>query len=712
MGKKGSSGSGSGQSERQMSLVRIPPDVNEGDLLPWKLTGHEEIGRSFRYELLLLSKLTGFERGALIGHDVTVLIEIPGADRGRHVNGFVSSFESMGKAGDYFLFKAVLRPWTWILSNHRSSRIFQDKSAIEILKAICGGDRYKEYSFDYDESRLSNDVCRKRSYCVQYQESDFDFISRLLEEEGIYYYFAHDEKKHSMVLCCEPASHGPFFGQPLEAGDSLYYAREGNNVERWTAREEVTPESFRHRDYDFQNPGTYVDSQAADPDVYEYPGRCAEPVFDTQDRSTLAGDLAKVRLEELKALATVIDGETTVARWLAPGHKFEMMDHPDSAQNREYLVVGSDMLFEGDDYGAQAGGSEDGPAGYRCSFSAVPADTQFRPARVTAKPHLSSLQTATVVGADGSMTDKGKVVADKVGRVYLRFHWDLEAHAKEAGGDGEYHHCPARVAQPWAGCAFGALFMPRVGHEVLVAFMDGDPDRPLVVSSVYNSVNPPPYDPASMPTVSAIQSRSIDTTDAFNEILLDDKKDAELLSIQAQKNMSILVKNDRRELVMNNSHLAVKKDKFEHVEHNRNEAVDADHMEDIGKDRHLKIKGKEAKEVGGSLSLTVKGDVIEVFKGKHSEETTDDIYLKAKNVIIEGMQNITLSVGGSYVAIEPSGIEIHSGGTLKIDGVQVEVKGSASAKVEGAQIEVKGSAMASIDGGGMTEIKGGIVKIN
>ncbi|GAG28605.1 unnamed protein product, partial [marine sediment metagenome] len=237
---------------------------------------------------------------------------------------------------------------------------------------------------------------------------------------------------------------------------------------------------------------------------------------------------------------------------------------------------------------------------------------------------------------------------DGYGRIKVKFHWgeDIES-------------CWVRVAQFWAGGGFGALFTPRVDHEVVVSFLDGDLDRPIVIGSVYNGANPPPYDPASLPGLSTVKSRSLDTDDPAksNEIRFDDKNGEEQLFVLAEKDLEIRVKNDRKEEIANNRHLIVKKDKFEHVEHNRDETVDADHTEEIGKDRHLKVKGKEAKEVAKSLSLTVKGDVIEAFRKNHSEETTDDYYLKAKNVVIEAMQNITLSVGGSHIAIESSGIE-------------------------------------------------------
>jgi type VI secretion system secreted protein VgrG len=291
-----------------------------------------------------------------------------------------------------------------------------------------------------------------------------------------------------------------------------------------------------------------------------------------------------------------------------------------------------------------------------------------------------------VVGPSGE-----EIYTDEYGRVKVQFHWDREGKADDNSS------CWIRVAQVWAGKNWGAMYIPRIGQEVIVEFLEGDPDRPIITGRVYNDKAMPPYELPSEKTKSTIKSNSSKGGGGFNEIRFEDKKGDEQIFIHAEKNLDVRVKNDRFETVVNNRHLHVEKDKFEHIDNNRSETVDADHKEEIGKDRHLSVKGKEAKEITGSMSLTVKGDVIEVFKANHSEQTTSDYYLKAKNVVIEGLQNITLSVGGSYIAIEPAGIEIKTSGQLKIEGTTVDVKGSAKT---------------SIDGGAMTEVKGGIVKIN
>ncbi len=298
-----------------------------------------------------------------------------------------------------------------------------------------------------------------------------------------------------------------------------------------------------------------------------------------------------------------------------------------------------------------------------------------------------------VVGPSGD-----EIYTDEYGRVKVKFHWDRYSKADEDSS------CWIRVAQVWAGKNWGAMYIPRIGQEVIIEFLEGDPDQPIITGRVYNAQAMPPYEPKSNKTMSTIKSNSSKGGGGFNEIRFEDKKGEEQIFIHGEKNLDVRVKNDRFETVVNNRHLHVEKDKFEHIDNNRSETVGADHKEEIGKDRHLNVKGKEAKEITDSMSVTVKGDVIEVFKANHSEETTSDYYLKAKNVVIEGLENITLCVGGSYIAIETAAIEIKTSGELKIEGATVDVKGTT--------VNVKGSATTTIEGGAKAEVKGGIVMIN
>jgi type VI secretion system secreted protein VgrG len=355
---------------------------------------------------------------------------------------------------------------------------------------------------------------------------------------------------------------------------------------------------------------------------------------------------------------------------------------------------------------------------FSCTFNAMDAGQPFRPSRITPMPTIAGPQVAVVVGPSGE-----EIHTDEYGRVKVQFPWDRQ------GMKDDNSSCWIRVSQNWAGKNWGAMIIPRITQEVIVEFLEGDPDRPIITGRVYNADNMPPYDLPDNKTMSTMKSNSSKEGQGFNEIRFEDKKGEEQIFVHAEKNQDVRVKNDSFEWIGNNRHLVVKKDQIEHVENNRNEKVDADHKEEIGKDRNLKVKGKEAKAVDGSLSLTVGDDVIEVFKKNHSEETTKDYYLKADNIVIEGMTNVTVKVGDSFIAIESGGIKIGTSGDIALEAsgnieqtamgdVSLKATGNASVKGTGglalestAQAELKAPKTA-VKGDGMLELTGGLVKIN
>jgi len=549
----------------------------------------------------------------------------------------------------------------------------------EIIKQV-----FRDAGFSDFEEALTG-AYRTWEYCVQYRETAFQFVSRLMEQEGIYYFFRHENGKHVLVMADSPGAHEPCPGyeeKEISCQFSGAPVTEQEYVAEWVVETRVQPGSFSLNAFDFENTKKDLNARAqiprqhaaADFDVYDY----SRDYIEAADGETYA----RRRIEELHSQYEVATG-TSDARGLHTGGTFALAGHPRADQNREWLVTGASYTISQGEFSSGEGG---GGCVYSCSLTAIGSSEPFHAARVTVKPKIPGPQTALVVGQPGE-----EIYTDKYGRVKVQFHWDRYGKADENSS------CWIRVAQVWAGRQWGAIYTPRVGQEVIVEFLEGDPDHPIITGRVYNGQAKPPYVLPANQTISTLKSDSSKGGGGFNEIRFEDKKGSEQIFIHAQKNLDLRVNNDRFETVGNDSHLHVEMNKFEHVDNNRNETVDADHKEEIGKDRHLKVKGKEAKEVAKSLSLTVKGDVAEVFKASHSEQTTKDYYLKAQNVVIEGMENITLSVGGSHIAIEPTQIEIKAGAQLKLEGVQVEVKGSAQT---------------SVQGGAMTEIKGGIVKIN
>ena len=438
---------------------------------------------------------------------------------------------------------------------------------------------------------------------------------------------------------------------------------------------------FAVNDFNFTMPnadflvGSDTTSNIGQParEYYDYPGD-----FPSHE---LGENVSKIRMEEQEAKITEIKGKS-VCRAFTCGTTFELDNYyRDDRNQKPYLLTTINHLIGPEDnpegLAAQPSTDQDNLV-YNNTFTCMPAEVQFRPPRSTPRPKVHGVQTAIVVGPEGE-----EINTDEYGRVQVKFHW------ARIDKDDQSTSCWIRVGQLMAGSGWGAMFIPRIGHEVIVEFIDGDPDRPIITGQVYNGANPPPYPLPDEKTKSTIKTNSTLGGDGFNEIRFEDKKDDEQIFIHAQRNQDIRVGNDRMESIGNDRHLQVEKDKFEKVDNNRNEEVVADHYEKIGKDRHLDILGKEAKQVGESHSFSVTGDVIEVFKSNHSEQTTGDYFLKADNIVLQAMTNITLQVGSSFIAIEAGGIKISSPAETIVEGTNTTVEGK-----------------------GMLTLKGGVVKIN
>ncbi len=654
------------QKHREMA---IGTPLGEDALLLISFSGTEQLGRLFEYKLELASEDYQIKPENIVGQNVSIRLNL--GDSGiRYFNGFVNHFTQLTASGRLARYRATIVPWFWFLTRVADCRIFQEKTVPDIIEKI-----FRDRGFTDFENGLSGKY-RTWEYCVQYRETDFNFISRLMEQEGIYYFFKHENGKHSLVLADSASAHEtyPEFEQ-LE----YHPADKGTTAEEcisdWIVETHLQPCSFALNDFDFKNPKgdllarTKVNRghTAADFEIYDYPGKYTE--------TSHGEEYTKKRIEELQAQYEVATASSD-SRGICAGFTFSLTDHPRDDQNDEYLITSVKHNIEGGEFFSVSDG--DGECFYTCSFTSIKSSQPFRTQRTTPKPMVSGPQTAIVVGPSDE-----EIYTDKYGRVKVKFHWDRYSKADENSS------CWIRVAQVWAGKNWGAIYTPRIGQEIIVEFLEGDPDKPIITGRVYNDQAKPPYDLPGNKTMSTLKSNSTKGGEGFNEFRFEDKKGEEQIYIHGEKNLDIRVKNDRFETIEHDRHLVVENEKFEQVKSHRNEFVEQNHLEEIGGDRNLKVKGKEAKEVGKSLSLTVKGDVIEVFKGKHSEQTTKDYYLKAQNIVIEATQNITLSVGGSHISIETTGIEIQAGGQVKVQGKQVSVNGDM-----------------------MTEVKGGMVKIN
>ena len=702
-------------------LVSTPLGADK--LLLVGFDGTEQISGLYSFCLdLIATNATKINFEKLLGEGMVVAMETVGENPEsnepsyRYFSGICCKFSQGNRDKEFTSYRAEIAPHYWLATRTMQSRMFQQMSVPDILKKI-----FKDMGMKVDYQL--DGTFEKREYCVQYQETDFHFTSRLMEEEGICYFFKHAKDGHMMVVGNSnrvfPDVPGPSKMQWDVVEGAGHERREGRNVHEWVKHQEVRSGKFTMLDHSFELPGrslrvskSTLSSVAVGGvnqklgvagnerlEIYEYPGEYAkrfdgvptgggEQSAEVQKIFQENAKTAEIRMQAETLAGLRIEGSSN-CRHFTSGHQFSLERHFD-AEGKYYLLSVHHTAHGGNAYRS---GIEE-PFVYSNKFTCVPIALPFRPQRITPKPHVLGAQTALVVGPAGE-----EIFTDKYGRVKVQFPWDR---ASSADSDSS---CWLRVGTSWAGKQWGAIQIPRIGHEVIVQFLEGDPDRPLIVGSVYNAGAMPPYKLPDNKTISTVKTRSTKDGAGFNEVRFDDKKGEEQIFIHGEKNLDLRVKHNRYEWIGSDHHLIVKKNQIEHVQNSRSETVDADHREKIGKDRHVKIIGKEAIEVGESHSFTVKGDVIEVFKKNHSEQTTGDVYLKADNIVIEAATNITIKVGGSSIAIEAGGIGIKTSGEIKVESAgPLKMESSATADLKSPATTVKGD--------GTLTLKGGMVMIN
>ena len=670
-------------------LLRLDTPLGDDVLLIQRIAGKEGLGQLFSFDLELLSeKKHDIDLNGIVGQNVTVRLQLEAGGE-RFFNGVVSSFvqTAVGRAASdeiYSSYRATVVPWLWLLTRTANCRIFQEKTVPDILMDIFG-----EYGFSgFVDNKLTGSY-PTWEYCVQYRETAFNFVSRLMEQEGIYYYFSHEDGKHMLVLCDSAGAHQPFPGYAtIPFRPTRENAASTGSLHDWAIGKTLQPVKFAHTDYNFKKPRTPMledpfswphsdiqrPYQHADLEVFDYPG---EFVLGPE------GDqYAKMRIEELQAYHEVGSGNGDT-RGIAPGSTFTLKNNLRGDQNRAYLVVAASYSGSVAEYATGKTGGDDE---FACSFSAVPADTPFRAPRNTPKPTIQGAQTAIVVGPSGE-----EIFTDEFGRVKVQFHWDREHHYDATSS------CWIRVAQTWAGKKWGAVFTPRVGQEVVVSFLEGDPDQPLIVGSVYNQDQAQHYKQPDHKTRSSIKSNSTKGGTGHNEVRFEDLKGKEQLYLHAQRNMDVRVTSnsmesvggdrhltvggekdgvktgDQKEMVYRDKQLKVHRDQIEHIGGdvtlliggvdggvgNQDVHLKGTRKELIDGDAHLHIKGSESSQIDGDRSLTVGGSDQTKVGMKQAVEAGQEIHLKAgMNVVIEAGLQLTIKCGSSFVDISPKGVTI------------------------------------------------------
>ena len=660
------------QAHREVSVkTALADDV----LLFSSMTGFEQLGRLFEYRVQLLSTDNSLQIAAVLGKEMTVLLDQHAEGEVRHFHGIVTRFASTGKQGDLASYEATMHPWLWLLTRATNCRIFQELTVIEIVKQVCapyGG------LVALSAGLLSGDY-PPLNYCVQYRESDFNFVCRLLEEAGIYFYFKHDDSKHTMVLADSYGAHEtiPGYGALKYAVAASNGAMAEESVSTWSAGGEIQAGKVELNDYNFEKSAASVSGAMKSSATiaaafaqasfghYDYPGN-----YVAADAGTA---LARGRMESLHGQCEQIDA-TTNARGLFPGGLFTLAEHPREDANRDYLVTGCSYDITGIDYSSGAGA---GAVEFACAFSAVGKIHAYRPLRSIAKPVVQGPQTAMVVGKAGE-----EIWTDKYGRIKVQFHWD------RLGAADEKSSCWVRVSQSWAGKGWGAMTIPRIGMEVIVSFLEGDPDRPLVTGCVYNSDAMPPYALPAEQTKSTFKSNSSKGGEGFNELRFEDKKGAEEVFMHAERDFNRVVKNDDTLKVgfetasKGDQTIGIKNDQSVEIGNDQTIKITHDQIETIDNDQTVKIKVNQKLDVGGDQTVGIDG------AQKVKVGTT---------IVVEAGTSIELKVGGSSIKIEAAKITIKS--------PEIEIKADANAKFEaGAMMDVKA--------GGIMTVAGAMVKIN
>ncbi|MFB3302426.1 type VI secretion system Vgr family protein [Pseudomonas sp. AMR01] len=620
-------------------LARITSPLGPDVLLLNEMGGGEELGRPFNYELQLTSLDANIDLNQLLGKPMSVGVQL--ADGGeRYFHGLVARCSQNIDQGQFASYQVTLRPWLWLLSRTSDCRIFQNLSIPQIIKQV-----FRDLGFSDFEDALSRPY-REWEYCVQYRETSFEFVSRLMEQEGIYYFFRHEQDRHVLVLADAYGAHTTVPGYasiPYYPKDEQQ--RERDHMHNWHLAQEVQPGSLELNDYDFQRPSASIDVRSAMPrphtagdyPLYDYPG--------TYVQSADGEHYARTRIEALQTLHEQIEFSGN-ARGLGSGHLFSLTGFSRQDQNREYLIVGIRYYIVQESL--ESGGGS-GSAQFESSLTCIDAQQSFRPLANTHRPIVKGPQTALVVGPKGE-----EIWTDQYGRVKVHFHWDRHDQSNENSS------CWIRVSQAWAGKNWGSMQIPRIGQEVIVSFLEGDPDRPIITGRVYNAEQTVPYDLPENATQSGMKSRSSKggTPANFNEIRMEDKKGLEQLYIHAERNQDIVVE------------------------------VDESHS--VGHDRNKSIGHNETVTIGNNrLRIVKQEDILSVGQRK-----TDSI---SQSYVIEVGENLRLVCGESI-------LELNASGQINLTGVQISFYASGDAEFNtGGVLHLNngGGAGATPDGQGV-----------
>jgi type VI secretion system secreted protein VgrG len=667
-------------------------------------TVREEVSSPFEADLTLVAEdEIGFDD--VIGKEA--LLTIIGEEGDRYFHGIINEFVLSGTSGEYMAYQAKTVPYIWFLSLEQDSRIFQDMTTQDIVIEVLKKTGIMSDRFEF---RLEQQY-QKREYCVQYRETDLNFINRLLEEEGIFYFFEHTKDNHLLVFGDSKVNY-----QPIDGDDKIMFhpvdamVPEEDFIHSFLFSRHIHPGKVTLRDFNFLRPELDLTASQENEtfknlEMYDYPG---EYLDDSRGKK-----IAEIRLQEAAMFQDKAQGRSCCSRF-TPGFTFTLKDHDLTTLNQEYLIF--DVVHIGSQPQTLAEVPGAGAFSYSNEFLCIPSSVTLRPERKTPKPIVEGVQTAIVVGPAGE-----EIYTDKYGRVKVQFHWDRE------GKKDENSSCWIRVSQLWAGENWGAMFIPRIGQEVVIDFVEGDPDRPIITGRVYHGTNLPPHALPDEKTKSTIKSNSTKGGGGFNELRFEDKKGSEEIFLHGQKDWNITILNNknqnigvndqlsvgnnqvisigvnRSESVGQNESVSVGANKTETVATNKaetigvakeltiggayqvtvgaamNESVGALKAEEIGAHKTVLVGGNSSEDIGGNMSVNVGKDFSEKVDGKHDEQVTKEYTLKAKKVQITADDEIAIRTGSARITMKKNG-------DITLSGANITVKGSGNITLKGSKI--------------------------
>ena len=649
--------------DHRAAVLETP--LGKDKLVLSRFDGSEGLSELFEYRIEALSMEGDVDFDAAIGKNLTLTIH--GTAGGtRKFDGILTETQWLGVRDHFHCYRLVLRPWFWLLSHRTDCFIFHDKTVPEIISDVFG----RHGALADFEDRTSGPF-ETIEYCVQYRESDMAFVCRLMEEYGISWFFTHQDGAHKLVMVdnnsqLDPAPGGSRPYLPLAGQDR----RTEQCIHHFIPERRFTSGEVTFRDYNFKKPSAKMEAEQggtasydhSDKELYDYPGRYTE--------QSVGKTLAKIRMEAEQALdhRCMAAGNCVT---LFPGGLVELTGHPFDAYNTEYVIIRCQHSFISQQYRTGAGST--GEDSYEGQYEFIKSEIDWRPAQITPRPLVHGPQTAVVVGKDGEEID-----CDEHGRILVRFFWDRK--------NDQSMRC--RVAQNWASKQWGGMIIPRIGMEVMVDFLEGDPDRPLVTGCVYNGDNKPPYTLPQFKTRSTFKSDS-HKAQGYNEFRFEDEAGEEEIFLHGQKYLNTIILDNETWDVGGNRDFHIAKSNSQKIDKDKDMKVGGDHREEVGGNRDETIGGSQTRTVGGAENLSVGGDRLISIGGHLQHEVGSDLLSKVggkghldvgssyfveagTNIVIDAGASICLSVGGNFISISPAGIQIE--GTM----VRVNCGGSPS----------------------------------